>query len=396
MRRSSRLTPMLFPPQERHDNAAKRANESEFTFLDRCSWPTADRVRVLIDDCLANYPEVERPELVARIRSGDDRALRSATFELFLHEYLRRRGFALTPHPEPPGIVTTRPDFLVRCPNGSRFYLEAVSVADRDGRSQAGEALINTTLQHLTDATHSDFFVEVASAGYPNTQPSGRRLTADVLAWLDTLDPDDSLAVMEQQDFDRLPCMEWEHDGWLLTVTALPCRPDARGRPRRLIGIQNAEARWIDSWTPIRDALMAKARRYGAVELPLVIAVNIKSQSLDTIDEMQALFGQEQVVINRDDLDSEPRMDRARNGAWIGPSGPRSRRCSGAWLFHDITPYTVNRRKHTLYANPWATHQVPEAFLMSENRAVVVDDRIQRSGNDFMGATLGLPENWPE
>lgn len=387
---------MLFPPNERHDGATKRATETDFAFLDRCSWPAAERVRKFIDDCLAQYPEAERPELMARIRSGDDRAFRSATFELFLHEYLRRKDHTLIAHPELPGCTTTRPDFLVTCSDGSSFYLEAVSAADRDGRSQAGEALIDTTLQHLTDASHASFFVEVASTGYPDTQPSGRRLAADVVAWLNTLNPDEAIALMEQGEFDQLPSMEWKHEEWTLTITALPCRPDARGRQRRLIGAQNLGARWIDGWTPIRDALMTKARRYGDIDLPLVVAVNVRSHGLDQIDEMQALFGQEQFVFNRNDLDVEPRMERARNGAWIGPTGPRSRRCCGAWLFHDVTPYTVSRRKHTLYVNPWASLQVPDTFVLSEPRAVVLDNRIQRSEGDSMGITLGLPEDWPE
>jgi hypothetical protein len=194
----------------------------------------------------------------------------------------------LTPHPELPKGVTTRPDFLVTCPGGSSFYLEAVSAADRDGRSQAGKALIDTTLQYLTDATHADFFVDVASTGYPDTQPSGRRLAAAVVAWLSTLDADDAIAVMERGNFDELPSMEWTHEGWTLTVTALPCRPDARGRERRLIGAQNFGARWVDGWSPIRDALMTKARRYGDTGLPLVVAVNVSSHCLDEIDEMQA------------------------------------------------------------------------------------------------------------
>ena len=387
---------MLFPSKERQDDAIKRATESEFAFLDRCSWPAAENVRRLIDECLVQYPEIERSELIARIRSGDDRAFCSATFELFLHEYLRRRDYQLKPHPELPKGVTTRPDFLVTCPDGSCFYLEAVSAAARDGRSQAGQALIDTTLQYLTDETHANFFIDVASTGYPDTQPSGRRLAAVVVAWLDTLDADEAIAVMERGNFDELPSMEWTHEGWTLTVRALPCRPDARGRERRLIGAQNFGARWVDGWTPIRDALMTKARRYGDTELPLVVAINLSSHSLDEIDEMQALFGQEQIVLDRKNLDAEPRLERARNGAWIGPTGPRSKRCSGAWLFHDVTPYTLSRRKHTLYANPWAPLQVPDSFLQSERRAVAVDKRIQRYDGASMGTILGLPEDWPE
>jgi len=387
---------MLFLDRERADDATKRAAETDFGFLDRCAWPTAQRVREYLDQCVARYPQAERAELVARVRSGDDRAFRSGLFELLLHEYLIRQGFLLTPHPTLPNGATTKPDFLVVAPDGSSFYLEATSASDRDDRSQAGEALVATTLQHLSEASHPNFFVEVSHTGYPTTQPSGRRLTAAVVAWLNTLNADEAVAALERHEFDQLPVMEWGHEDLLVTVTALPCRPDARGNPRRLIGAQNFGAHWVDGWTPIRDAVMTKARRYGDLELPLVIAVNIGAHRLDVIDEMQALYGQEQFILDRNNIDAGPRMERAPNGAWNGPSGPRSRRCSGAWLFHDVTPYTVSRRKHTLYANPCSYHELPANLLKLVPSAIVVDGRIVRAEVETMGRVLELSQEWPE
>ena len=160
--------------------------------------------------------------------------------------------------------------------------------------------------------------------------------------------------------------------------------------------MQNFGAHWNDGWTPIRDAVVGKARKYGDLDVPLVVAVNVRSHSLGAIDEMQALFGQERFVFDRDNLDAEPGMERASNGAWMGRTGPRARRCSGAWLFHDVTPYTVSRRKHTLYANPWSHLPLPDPLLMSVPRVQVVDNRIQRTDGEVMGAVLGLAEQWPE
>lgn len=387
---------MLFPAKERSDDATKRATESSFSFLDRCSWSAAQRVRDYLNDCLTRYPNSERAELVARVRSGDDVAFRSALFELLLHEYLLRKGFVLEPHPTLPNGSTKRPDFLVTGSDGSRFYLEAVCATDRDGGDEVGEALIATTLQHLTDATHPNFLVEVSFSGYPKTQPSGRRLAAAVVKWLDTLNADAAIEALECQDFDRLPSMEWNHEGLTFTVTAIPCRPDARGSPRRLVGAQSFGARWIDGWTPIRDAVITKSRRYGDLDEPLIVAVNVDTFGLNTIDETQALFGQEQIILHRDSPDAEPRMERAPNGAWIGPYGPRSKRCSGAWLFHDVTPYSVSRRTHTLYVNPWSRHQLPESLLAVVPTAIAVDGRLQWGAPERMGAALDLPEEWPE
>jgi len=385
---------VLFSTSVRTDNTHKRALETEFAFLDRCSWVAMERVRTFIHQCVERYPVSERAELIARITSGDDRNFRSATFELFLHEYLSRQGFLLTPHPKLPGNESSRPDFKVESQDGSAFYLEAVSASRRDGRNPSGEALIESTLQLLENADHPNFFIEVASSGYPTSQPSGRRLTQAVIAWLDSLDADSVLETFENNDIDLLPAMTWTHEEWELIVTAIPCRPDARGKPRRLIGMRNGGASWIDEWTPIRDAIMKKGRDYRTAELPLIIAVNMDAHCLDVIDEVQALFGQEQFVFSSNHP-QQPTMERARNGAWIGPSGPRTRRCSGAWLFHDVSPYTLGRRKCTLYVNPWAHKPVPPAIL-SVPHAIVVNDIIKRKDGVTLGTVLGLSEEWPE
>lgn len=385
---------MLFSQKNRTDSDPKKALETEFGFLDRCSWESVGRVRAFIYQCIENYPASERAELIARIRSGDDRHFNSATFELFLHEYLQKQGFLLTPHPELPGNESSRPDFKVECPDGHAFYLEAVLASSRNERDPAGEARIQSVLQYLDDAKHPDFFVEVNSSGYPVSQPSGRRLTHDVMAWLDTLDSDSVLEIYNNKNFDFLPSMDWNYEEWTLTVTAIPCRTSARGNARRLIGLRNEGASMIDDWTPIRDAILKKGSKYRTAELPLIIAVNMNAFRLDQIDEMQALFGQEQIVYSTIRPD-EPIMEYARNGAWSGPAGPRTQRCSGAWLFHDISPYTLGRRKCTLYINPWSLNPVPSAILTVPH-AVIENNKIRYIDGAQVSAVLGLTEAWPE
>lgn len=106
-------------------------------------------------------------------------------------------------------------------------------------------------------------------------------------------------------------------------------------------------------WTPIRDAVRFKGSKYGKLDKPLLVAVNFGSLHLARLDEMQALYGQEQFMFSVDEPDKEPRLERAPNGVWRGRTGPQATRVSGAWLFNDLTPYTVASRRHTIYFNPW-------------------------------------------
>ncbi len=385
---------MLFSEAARSDHTAKRATETDFAFLDRCAWPAVDKVRTLLEGCLANYPETERAELIARLRSGDSRHFASGTFEPFLHEYLLRLGFALTPHPALPNGSAKRPDFRVTGPDGEQLYLEAICASDDDGRDIAAEARKSVTLQALDDAYHANFMVAVDSIGEPVTQPSGRRLATEVVGWLDTLDAD-RVIVDSADNYDALPEYHWQHEAWQVRLRAIPVRPEARGLPRRLIGMRSFGAGFMDGWTPIRDAILTKARWYGEIDLPLVVAVNVDTFNLDPIDESQALFGQEQYVFAVGADPGEPRFSRAPNGAWRGPSGPRGRRCSGAWLFSNLSPYTLARRRSTLYLNPWTNLAVPTSFLRMPH-ALVVDDQIRQVDGATFRDVFELDEQWPE
>jgi len=78
---------------------------------------------------------------------------------------------------------------------------------------------------------------------------------------------------------------------------------------------------------------------------------------VDRIDEMQALFGQEQYIFSSNRLESEPRMERAKNGVWVGPTGVQYRRISAVLIAPDVLPWTVAVRNVRLYHNPWANDQ---------------------------------------
>lgn len=386
---------MLFSDNIRTDETVKRERESSFAFLERSSRPEIARVRDLLEVAVSNYARSELDELFARIRSDDEVAFRSATFELLLHESLHRLGFLLTPHPELGNGNTRRPDFLVDAPDSATFYLEAVLASSRDGTTPGAEAMKATTLDLLAQAPHRSFRVHIDSDGDPTNQPRARDLIAEVHAWLDTLDPEALLQSLSESGLEAMPTYQWRHEDWELTLRPLPMRPERYGTSTTLIGAFGGEGRRLDDWTPLRDAVKKKGRRYGDLDRPLVVAVNAESFHLDPIDELQALYGQEEYVeyVGRPDLGG--RMRRASNGAWNGPQGPQARRVSAAWFFNDLTPYTVATRRSTLYVNPWAHIEAPSSLLQFPH-ARVVENRLVRADGIAMRELFGLTPVWPE
>lgn len=385
---------MAFSDYDRTDSSHKRASESSFAFLDRSARPEIARVRDYLAKAVSHYPGAERAELIARLRSGDEVAFRSASFESLLYWGLSQNGFELQPHPDPATGSSKRPDFLVTAPDGEQFFLEAMLAGDRDGKSPAAEAIKKTTLDRLDESVHPNFMLDVDSEAGPQTQPSSKELIRQVHNWLDSLQVDSLRAKLESMGLESMPTLDWSHESWNLTLRAIPLSSERRGKARRLVGAFGDGVRWINTWEPLRASIKTKANRYGPLTKPLVIAINVESFHLDAIDETQSLYGEETWVEVLGHLElSGPQ--RKLNGAWHGPKGPQNRRASAVWFFNDLTPYTLATRRSTLYLNPWSYTPVPTSMLVFPHKKLDGEQLVSVEGRS-LGQLFGVSAQWPE
>jgi hypothetical protein len=127
----------------------------------------------------------------------------------------------------------------------------------------------------------------------------------------------------------------------------------------------------------------------------LLVAINVDALSVDRIDEMQGLFGQEEYVFSVDDLSAPPQMRCKPNGAWFGQHGPQYTRVSGAWIFVTLNSWNIVSRKNTVYFNPWASKQLP-ALFDSVHHAKAEGEQMQWNDGQSLSEILGLSAEWPE
>jgi hypothetical protein len=381
---------VIFSDFQRTDNTPKL---SQFEFLDRSAWPEVGRKRAFLEELLLSYPADEQKEIVARIQSRDDRHFASAFFELVLYGYLKRLGCSLRPHPVLNTGSSARPDFLVTTPTGEEFYVEAVLASQRESKNSAADARIGTTVDLLSRASHPNFMIGIDMSGAPETPPRGTRLKNDVLRWLDTLNPEEVRACFEKGSFSSLPTLTWKHETWEVTVSAFPIKEGGKGQPMTFIAWMNGKGGFINKWSPIRDAIRSKGSKYGDLKRPLLVAVNSIPFHLDRIDEMQALYGQEQFYFDVNDASRTPYFHRAPNGAWAGTTGPRGLRVSGAWLFSNLSLYNLPLCRSTLYFNQWATYPLP-TLLRQLPHAMERDGKIHGYGGLTLKQCFELPEHW--
>lgn len=375
------------------DDEFARYAEPSFVYMNRSSRSEFIEVRKKLDSWFRHYPKDQRDDLRARFRSHTNSQHESALFELILHEVLRGMGCKITLHPTLQ-TTTKNPDFLVQPQGSDPFFVEAVVVTNESKKEASAQARINQVYDVLDRKVNSsNFFLWLSVEGAPASPPQANKIALFLNERLEKLDPDHIAALSESGGIEAVPVWRYEHDGWVINFRPLPKKPVARNKKIvRPIGATSTDIRWIDNRTPLRDAIKTKAKKYGELELPYVVAVNAL-EFIDDIDIMEALFGKEQFEIDVHHPD-RAQMSRALDGVWISYDGPQYTRVSAVMLSTRLSPWNLwgNVR---LYHNPWAK-KVYSAALTRLPQAVLVNHHMRNVDGDKIGTILGLPGSWPK
>jgi hypothetical protein len=268
----------VFDDITRTDTAPGKRNGSDFEFINDSARPKANQARTIIETWFEHLPDNVKPEFRARLRQRDNQHFRATFFELYLHELLIRAGFTVEFHPD--SEKGKRPDFKV--------YRDGVAVFCLEGRA-AGDSVAKSAKQHIIDDAYDaidripcpDLFLHITVEGEPKSPvPVKRGLRKELEAWIAGLDYDAVAAMARAGHHDLMPTYAWEHDGWRLVFTALPKKEHARGKPgSRPIGmVGDGIAFCARTGELITNAVADKAGRYGKLDLPYIIAVNVLDQ----------------------------------------------------------------------------------------------------------------------
>jgi hypothetical protein len=373
--------------------------EPAFTYLNRSARPPAENMRRTLEAWFSQYPRSEQAGLRARLRSKDDGNHCSAFFELLLHQLLLRMGCRVQIHPDLPDRESTRhPDFLVESTQGARFYAEAVIATGVSARERAARARMDDVYDAINRLHSPNFFVALDIIGAPDTPPPARHIRALLKERLGRLDPGEVEVLWRSGGIQAVPHWQYEHEGWKIDFHPIPKSASLRGKPDvRPIGMRSFEMKFVDASSPIRDAIVGKAGRYGELDLPYVIAVNsLDDNSVDRIDMMDALFGKETYVlaIGRSGAMGQPEMTREPNGVWTSRSGPTYTRVSAVLLAISVMPWTIGRAGVFLIHNPWAQRPY-DSELTRLPQGVPREGLMHWEVGLSLGEALRLAPGWP-
>lgn len=387
----------LFDTIPRSELRPKYDSESDFEYHNRSARPGVVASRALMEEWFARYPDAHKRDLRGRFRSRSQSAHFGAFFELYLHELLLRMGCSVQVHPE---IAHTRshPDFLVVDPGGIRLYVEATLASAPGNKDEAAGRRTGVVYDCLNEMDSPNFFLGVRAVGSASSPPSAALLRRDLQNWLSSLDPDHIAELYQTARRAEVPRYSWRHDGWDLEFEPIPKSTSSRGKPGiRSLGTRMGDARWLNTAAEIRTAVRLKARKYGRLELPLVLCINVL-EHIDEIDVLGALVGDEQTVITfgEDDRILGQHPTRAPNGVFGVEGHPRTQRVSAIAVAASISPWTMGKVTPELFHHPWPYVGLPVSFWpMPQWVANHESRRIERVNGVRAASLLELPDPWP-
>lgn len=353
---------------------------------------------ISIDDYYHLFPDGDG-SLKKRLHSQSARDRQSAEFELLLHETFRRSGCHLVPHPYVPCSAET-PDFLVSTPDKTSFYLEATVVTGTSDQLEKAEARKAPLLAKLGQLRRDGIRLDFGINGTPEKSIGTRAILTQVQAWLACLDAE---ALRRRHRYlknhaERYHRFRLRHREECEPEWREPDPPSSPAEETSL-GITLDEdcqlfvCAWPEDERPrglslrtlcqpflrepeIKKKVTKKARKYGAIDKPLLIAVNVMRHCSTPLRDMAANFSDEILGYRNTDFDEDDNLveDTYVSGV-LWPTA--NRKVSGVLVFTHFEPGRVKDSYARWIVNPWARLQLtrlpidlepfdPEAYLLDE------------------------------
>lgn len=348
---------LLFDDIPRTNSRPRLEAEGMFEYLNSSGRPGMEAIRSLLDEWFVLVPPAHAADMARRFGKGKSPGQHEGAFwELYMHTLLRKLGFGVQIHPSPSPDGTAHPDFLATRFSDQRMYVEAKVVMRAEEDAKA-EQRVNKMWDALSRMDSPNFFLAAEFRGASKADIDCKKLCNDLERWLDRLDHTE----MRRRHFDDLPSITFAPDGLELTFRPIPKLPQMqRVKGTRTVGVRSPmELREIEVHQRIRGAVGKKAKKYGGIAAPFILALNVQDEFCEWSDIADALFGDVEATLIRSKAGTVRNVGRCRNGALFGPQGPKNRQVSAVLVAEQMSPTTLRTHKVHFVHNPYAAHPIP-------------------------------------
>ena len=356
--------------------------ETLYEFMCRSSDPVFARIRALIERWFAQFPRKRHKDLMARIRSGDDRQFHAAFWELYLYAMLSRLGYVVTLPPE----TRPNPDFMVKTPGGS-FYLEATSLSAHSDVGAAARKRLGRVEAAVNSVEGGRFRLSFEPFQIGADELPIDPLLADLNRRFQVMSSLEEAVVDAMEPFAEISQWEWSVAGWQIGFAAMPVSDAAnRSRLPTIVTSVDPDSGLISSeHLPLRGKLLEKVIHYGDLAHPLAIAVHV--------DRWESWGSTAESLLGSPARTSAiQQADGIAKAVWDSPEGNL---VSAVLVVESFRPQSVARTAPRVWLNSKAP-ALPIRFPLETLTRDPVSGAIRKeSATITPGDLFGLPPDWP-
>ena len=293
------------------------------------------------------YPQYAQESLRQRLANG--KSVLGAWFELLLHELLFQLGCKV--HVTDIDNTEKTPDFLVSH-GGYNCYVEATTVNPADNPSMVDRHL-EDAISMLNKLDSSKFQLGLSVEGRISRTLSRKELKSTFGKLLSEHDPAMVRKHISLWGEYSAPYAEIKDKGWVLRGELRPIPPEGKHRTSPDLIVDLGGGYSGDASPKVQETVSKKAKKYGQLDAPLIVAVNVLDVRFGREAEAAALLGQEQIRYYPNHPEIHDQLVRKPDGVWVqGGYKPRYTRLAGVTMFNGFLPWSP-QGSACLYVNPF-------------------------------------------
>jgi hypothetical protein len=384
---------MIFEEKERTRTDPKKPGEDEFAFYDSIAGAAYDIYRAKLNEWIAEYPDDERAEAIARFRKTGTLGYQAALAELLIHATLKRQGYTVEVHPAC-DHPSRRPDFLARDAEGNAVaFVEVTSFGpplELVSRSKRGAAVYNGVDQAKLPAG-CRLGIDIIKHG-ANT-PSLRKLRGAIEKWA---------AAQGEGEAGSTPNKTFTIDDWQIDAF-LYSGFDKDVIPKREIATAIGDLRKISPAAEIREAAATKGSAYDPLDAPYLLVVADCKEELPGGKHngealLEAVLGTIYTEVRVSETGQQIITDKRKpDGYWGVTGAPAHRQVSGVMLLPKphLWDLRTERWQPQIVRNGNAERPLPVGFMPLPGFEVSAQGPVSQIEGTLMADLAGLPAVWP-
>ncbi len=262
-------------------------DESSYEYLRDSKRSMASILRNLIEKWFDTYSSVvscnkKKNDLLARLRKQDNMQFLGAFTELFIFILLKNFNNEIIAEEEL--CNGTRPDFIVKTPAGEEFYVEVTTISEKEF-NEGRKIAINLIIDKINNKIKSSkYAINFSWHGIPFANDLNKEVLSEIHQWIKN--PNDV-------EFTK------EFNNWTLTLLAIEVLEPRKSENGIIAAFNNSKVQCYsknfkikefdpdtkienvsDFLTEIKKALDDKAKKYGGLNKPYIIVLNLLSDKI--------------------------------------------------------------------------------------------------------------------